>query len=1389
MNTMFKLEDFLPYYPAIDGIDPIYNDTFGNIINKKSEFASLIPKKPTETQEGYFTNQEFIGKFLSPSTPYKRLLVFHGIGSGKCHAYDTPVLMYDGSIKMIQDIVIGDNVMGDDSTPRFVSSLVRGNDNLYTVKQTWGSKYTINSDHILCLKSTSLIDEIKPFLRTEELHWNIYEIPVNIFISLPENIKTKLKGYISKVEFLEDYTDIENIGDIAAKFCKVLQSTTEREYKSQSDIECMLNKIVTNSVKIRQRFLDTIIELIGYNSQYTGLSYIILENKNIKSEDKKIIKKLVFLIRSLGYYSKWDHIRQFIIIDTKREYTDITVKWDRRDTYYGFTCDKNHRYLLGDCTVTHNSCLIAAVTEIAKHTRNVDMIPSSGFTTLILVKGNDLKEELYSQIINVCPTKEQYQRDTAEESKKLIKSIYRIETYNDFNKELREKLSNIKTSVDVLESLQEEFKNKYIIIDEVHNLYPEPKTVPERYDNILKLFTLLQDTKIALLTATPMKNSVKEIAYLMNLVVPINKRVVPKNFELIINKQDNNLLNQLKHNYFLGYVSYYRTLTSVRIQNIGKVSPENGIYFTNIVQVNMGKIQNSSYKDNLEQEAPEFKNLSDADIYEYDKKTGLYPKSCQSSCAIFPDGKIDDPQQKWITYNNTIPEVTEVFEKWLRRGYVAGGKDIEHKVALQNIELISSKFYYIIKTILNSHLQKHYVYGRYIKNVGLEFLCALLKFFGFQEFEYPNNIQDIPTIGLTLEEKQKAFEQKYGITKAPRFIIISGTSNLKVTESLKIFNNDANMYGEYISVIMGGIKVQEGLSFSAIRNIFIANPEWNNATLDQAIGRGIRSKSHDILPPEERVVNIHKIWSKPLDVKPTIDIDIHRYKISEDKNIKIKRVERIIKEASVDCEINKSRNIQITDEPYSVECDYLEHCNYNCVFNTTPQLEINDTYNLYYSERSEKDILQAIVYAYTLKSSYFFDELYTILQSVLKTHINNIVLAKTLYYIISNNIAVYNKYGFINYLREEANVYFLVDDPKAGTQYDLCYYAKNPYPTSTLSEISQSVEEYLYTKTHKYITWFFEAQDPFMYINLGGDTFKQVFYNMFNGALSDPKTNQKMKQFFKQHRDLEKEYLDTIEQDTPEPISTKATPEEITNYSYIWGFRGKLETKDGKIKIKIRDTSIIGFKKSDNELNSSTIRDGIVCGTGEFNFRGLCKLVLQLFMTSVILYQNLPMLEYIMDNFIQISNSSKEIIYNVLQPLGGLDLLKKEILVHNMKNVSLVALKGIASTLSDKNDIEPERNSTIRNIIRYTEKENRSIISTLRVLRVYQLELINSHLKIIDLNAEINKWFNSLSPEQENYLKYIPSIIDTERIKGQKEMSGGLCDEIKDWLIDMNLVL
>ena len=63
--------------------------------------------------------------------------------------------MYDGTIKKIQDIQVGELIMGDDSTPRTVLNLVRGEDTMYEIIPIKGESHIINSQHILTLKYSS----------------------------------------------------------------------------------------------------------------------------------------------------------------------------------------------------------------------------------------------------------------------------------------------------------------------------------------------------------------------------------------------------------------------------------------------------------------------------------------------------------------------------------------------------------------------------------------------------------------------------------------------------------------------------------------------------------------------------------------------------------------------------------------------------------------------------------------------------------------------------------------------------------------------------------------------------------------------------------------------------------------------------------------------------------------------------------------------------------------------------------------------------------------------------------------------------------------------------------------------------------------------------------
>ena len=81
-----------------------------------------------------------------------------GTGGGKCLARGTPVMMHSGEVRLVEDIAVGDLLMGPDSKPRRVEALARGREMMYRVTPTKGDAYTVNESHILSLKITGIGD-------------------------------------------------------------------------------------------------------------------------------------------------------------------------------------------------------------------------------------------------------------------------------------------------------------------------------------------------------------------------------------------------------------------------------------------------------------------------------------------------------------------------------------------------------------------------------------------------------------------------------------------------------------------------------------------------------------------------------------------------------------------------------------------------------------------------------------------------------------------------------------------------------------------------------------------------------------------------------------------------------------------------------------------------------------------------------------------------------------------------------------------------------------------------------------------------------------------------------------------------------------------------------
>lgn len=120
-----------------------------------------------------------------------------------CHAKDTPIVMADGTRKMVQDVKVGNKLMGVNGQTRVVESLIRGNDKLFKVNQSRAESYVVNEGHVLSLIYVG-----------GETYKNIeYGMTVNItvhdFMNLNEEMKSKFNGYkedgtLSTITITED---------------------------------------------------------------------------------------------------------------------------------------------------------------------------------------------------------------------------------------------------------------------------------------------------------------------------------------------------------------------------------------------------------------------------------------------------------------------------------------------------------------------------------------------------------------------------------------------------------------------------------------------------------------------------------------------------------------------------------------------------------------------------------------------------------------------------------------------------------------------------------------------------------------------------------------------------------------------------------------------------------------------------------------------------------------------------------------------------------------------------------------------------------------------------------------------------------------------------------
>lgn len=116
-----------------------------------------------------------ISSFLNGEVEDQKFVLWTGSG---CHAKNENIMMHDGSIKMIQDISLGENIMGADGRKRRVTATYNGTDKMYNilVKDSSGTTFKVTKKHRLALRCHYRPQIIKEYddIFDKDIYWVHY---------------------------------------------------------------------------------------------------------------------------------------------------------------------------------------------------------------------------------------------------------------------------------------------------------------------------------------------------------------------------------------------------------------------------------------------------------------------------------------------------------------------------------------------------------------------------------------------------------------------------------------------------------------------------------------------------------------------------------------------------------------------------------------------------------------------------------------------------------------------------------------------------------------------------------------------------------------------------------------------------------------------------------------------------------------------------------------------------------------------------------------------------------------------------------------------------------------------------------------------------------------
>lgn len=261
------------------------------------------------------------------------------------------------------------------------------------------------------------------------------------------------------------------------------------------------------------------------------------------------------------------------------------------------------------------------------------------------------------------------------------------------------------------------------------------------------------------------------------------------------------------------------------------------------------------------------------------------------------------------------------------------GTEVSEYLSKEAVTEYSPKFAKVLENLTEpSNRGLHLVYSHFRTIEGIGILRLILLANGMAEFKI-KQMGENWVLDIREEDMSKEKFVLYTGTESPEEKeiirnIYNGNWELVpstiVTELRKTADN--NMYGEIIKIIMITASGAEGINLRNTRYVHIVEPYWHMVRIEQVVGRARRIGSHLDLPEELRTVKVFLYVSSlseeqkndgqnvelrirdisRIDKKTPVTTDETLYEIASLKQQINNEILRAIKESAVDCNIHST---------------------------------------------------------------------------------------------------------------------------------------------------------------------------------------------------------------------------------------------------------------------------------------------------------------------------------------------------------------------------------------------------------------------------------------------------------------------------------------------------